>query len=158
LEIWGRKIHLQPYGVVFVKERLKKKGVSPVFYVNNMKGDKDCVMTALCSLARNYPKEATQILPHVAFFGKALQPAGGTKRDGDIDFTWEREWRFASEDRQFQFDENDVFIGLCPHEQIRHFEEQFEWVKFIDPHRNMKWYAEKLIEARQRLDLKFSVV
>jgi hypothetical protein len=29
---------------------------------------------------------------------------------------------------------------------------------FIDPTRNMKWYAQKVVEARRRLNLEHSVV
>jgi hypothetical protein len=49
-------------------------------------------------------------------------------------------------------------MGLCPHDEIRKFERLWAPIEFIDPTRNMKWYAEKLIRARQRLDLKYSVV
>jgi hypothetical protein len=51
-----------------------------------------------------------------------------------------------------------VFVGLCPHDEIPFFDSLFPPVGFIDPTRNMKWYATKLIAARQRLDLKYWVV
>lgn len=51
-----------------------------------------------------------------------------------------------------------LWAGLCPDDEISDFEELFPEVGFVDPRRNMKWDAKKLIEARQRLDLKFSVV
>jgi hypothetical protein len=57
-----------------------------------------------------------------------------------------------------EFSNEDVFIGLCPNDEIEEFENLFQPIGFIDPTRNMKWYATKLIEARQRLDLKSSVV
>lgn len=56
------------------------------------------------------------------------------------------------------FSDSDVFIGLCPHDSIPDFESAFPPVQFIDPMRNMKYYSTKLVAARQRLDLKFSVV
>lgn len=56
------------------------------------------------------------------------------------------------------FGAEDVFVGLCPDSQIVGFEAILPGVEFIDPLRNMKWYAEKLIRARQRFDLKTSVV
>lgn len=46
LEISKRRINLQPYGLVFLKERLKSKGVSPVVYINNMKGDQNATVEA----------------------------------------------------------------------------------------------------------------
>ena len=38
------------------------------------------------------------------------------------------------------------------------FETAFPNVTFIDPTRNMKWYASKLVEKRRHFDLKHSVV
>ncbi len=52
----------------------------------------------------------------------------------------------------------DVFIGLCPDAEIARFEQALPGIGFIDPTRNMKWYATKLIQARQRCDIKVSVV
>ena len=77
---------------------------------------------------------------------------------GCIDFRWEREWRYSSIAGDLEFAEEDVFVGLCPDSEIDFFEGLFRNVGFVDPQRNMKWYAKKLIEARQRFDLKYSVV
>jgi len=155
LEIEGRQVNLEPYGLVFLKERLKSKGVSPVFYINNSRGNKDNCVRALCSLMKTHEKEAAEILPFVSFFGRFLRPAyGGTTYKRKKDFLWEREWRYASPDFRFKFKEKDVFIGLCPDNQIGGLESKFSWLKFIDPRRNMKWYAEKLIEANKRAGLK----
>jgi hypothetical protein len=157
LEISGRSKQLQPYGLVFLKDNLKEKGVSPVFYINNLAGDKDGLVEVLCGLIRRHRVEAAQILPYIAVFGRKLNPKGGTPRGGKIDFTWEREWRYTSKDENFRFDKTDVFVGLCPHDEIQTFEKTIRWLKFIDPVRNMKWYAEKLLSRRRRLGRKFSV-
>jgi len=120
-----------------------------------MKGNKDKTVRALCSLMGTHKKEAAEILPFIAFFGKFLRPVyGGTTYARKKDFMWEREWRYASTEFRFRFKEKDVFIGLCPENQIAGFESKFAWLKFIDPRRNMKWYAEKLIEASKRAGLK----
>lgn len=58
----------------------------------------------------------------------------------------------------FEFEREDVFMGLCPHGEISNFEDEFDWVEFIDPQRNMKWYAEKLVNARKKHSLQYSVV
>jgi len=158
LDIACRQIDLQPYGLVFIKSNLKAKGVSPVIYINNINGDKDDVVRALCSLIYSHPAAAMQILPFIAVFGKYFTPVRGPYYEGSIDFTWEREWRFVSADHQFRFDPRDVFIGLCPHDEISYFESKFEWLKFIDPKRNVKWYAEKLVKARKESNLDYSVV
>jgi hypothetical protein len=154
LEIKGRQMDLQPYGLVFLKKRLMRKGVSPVFYINNMMGNKDKTVEALCSLMKTHAKEAAGILPFVSFFGKFLKSVYGGTPSRNKDFMWEREWRYSSRKFCFTFEKSDVFIGLCPDRQIGDFESRFQWLRFIDPRRNMKWYAEKLIEARKRARLK----
>lgn len=158
LEISGRAVDLQPYGLVFLKNNLQEKGVSPVFYLNNMLDDKNDLVLALCSLINSNPLEAKQILPYISVFGQHLKPNGATHTPGTINFMWEREWRYASISNKFQFDLTDVFIGLCPDDEINHFETLFPDLMFIDPRRNRKWYAGKLIAARKRSDLKNSVV
>jgi len=158
LEISSREVNLEPYGVVFLKDNLKRKGVSPVIYINNERGDKDSVVRALATLRNSHPDAARQLLPLISVFGRRLRPVGGTYLDRPVDFTWEREWRYAAASGLFNFEVADVFLGLCPHEQISNFERQFAPISFIDPQRNVKWYAKKLVRARQRLGLKYSVV
>lgn len=159
LEIGYRDVALQPYGLVFLKERLACRGVSPVLYFNNKKADKDEVFQALCSLKDTHTGQAEQILPLIAVFGEKIQAPGTAERPtGAVDFRWEREWRYPFANGPLHFTEDDVFVGLCPHDDIGTFEALFSSVGFIDPRRNMKWYATKLIDARQRLDMKFSVV
>jgi hypothetical protein len=159
LEIADRKVKLEPYGLVFLKENLRKKGVSPVFYINNELEDKDSVFQALCSLIKSYPDEAEKILPLIAVFGKKILAPGAKRRESkEVDFLWEREWRYPSAMGALEFTEEDIFVGICPHEEINHFEKMFDNINFIDPRRNMKWYATQLVNARHRLNLKFSVV
>jgi hypothetical protein len=136
-----------------MKNRLRKKGVSPVLYLNNEEKDKKNVVEALCQLIVIAPESGEQILPLISTFGKKLLDP--TK---DIDFLWEREWRYPSAKGDLQFDENDVFVGICPDDEIRQFEILFPKVKFVDCKRNMKWYVKKLIEARKRLEVKSSVI
>jgi hypothetical protein len=98
-------------------------------------------------------------LPLIAVFGrKILPPRAQSVPEGRVDFRWEREWRYPYIEGAFAFDTDDVFIGLCPHDEIEYFKDLWPEIDFIDPRRNIKWYATQLIEARQRLDLKFSVV
>jgi len=159
LEIAYRSVDLAPYGLVFLKDRLCAKGVSPVVYINNERGDQDLVFQALCSLANTRHDEACKILPLLSVFGMKITPPGAVARPaGAVDFRWEREWRYPYSAGALEFDENDVFVGLCPHDSIARYEGMFPGVGFIDPRRNMKWYATKLVEARQRLNIKFSVV
>lgn len=158
LDVAGRRVNLAPFGLVFLKERLANRGIAPVIYLNNLQADVDPVVGALCSLIKTHPDEAARFLPLISFFGTALKPKGGTHVKTAQDFRWEREWRFAHSRGAFEFDENDVFVGLCLHKSIDEFEALFPPVLFIDPRRNMKWYATRLVQSRRRLSLKDSVV
>jgi hypothetical protein len=158
LEIVGRQVDLEPYGLVFLKRRLRARAVGPVFYFNNELNDKSAVVAALCGLIDDNPEAAERILPMVSNFGQFITPPGAAAQQGTVDFLWEREWRLPSVYAPFEFTHEDVFVGLCPHEEIEQFEALFPQVSFIDPLRNMKWYATKLIAARQQHDLTTSVV
>ncbi len=144
LEIENRAVNFSPHGLIFLKERCMSKGVAPVFYINNTSGDKDKVVESLCRLTRRDPLAARGILPYVSFFGRKLRPYNRSRKSGEMDFTWEREWRYASPSGCFEFDESDLFMGLCPHSQIEWFENKFDWLRFIDPRRKLKLYARKI--------------
>lgn len=117
------------------------------------------VFQALCSLAHSDPEAARRLLPLLSVFGQKIKPPYAPDRPpGTVDFRWEREWRYPSSEGNLQVTEADIFIGLCPDIEILEFEALLPAVRFIDPTRNMKWYATKLVEARQRLSLKSSVV
>lgn len=158
LEIIGRQMNLKPFGIVFLKDKLKHKNVSPVFYVNNWKADNSDIFYELCNIGDK--NVAKKILPLISVFGKKVIQPGYSQPldDKDVDFYWEREWRRPRVFGDFDFVEEDVFIGLCPHDRITFFENQFPWLKFVDPTRNMKWYADKLIDAKKRCGLKYSVI
>lgn len=156
-EISARRVNLEPWGVVFLKDRLKERGVSPVIYINNEHGDKDALVRTLVALRRTNPDVAAQLLPLIAIFGSRLQPVGARFTPGSVNFLWEREWRYPG-DGPFLFDNDDVFLGLCPHQNIDRLERSYRPIQFIDPRRNVKWYAPKLVRARRRLNLRYSVV
>jgi hypothetical protein len=158
LEISGRKVNLKPYGLVFLKSQLQQRGIAPVNYINNEAGDGDVIMPALASLIQTHEAAAAKLLPLISVFGKKLTAPSAPPQEGRVDFLWEREWRFPYSNGPLAFSNNDVFVGVCPHEEIEEFENSMPNIGFIDPTRNMKWYATKLIAARQRLNLKNSVV
>lgn len=159
LEITGRQVDLKPYGLVFVREALEQRCVSPVLYLNNENSDQTQVIRDLCTLIETAPTTAEQVLPLISVFGnKITPPSSSSPSSGRIDFRWEREWRYPAYRGDFCFNADDVFIGICPHEEIKNFETIFPEVDFIDPTKNVKCYATKLIEARQRLKIKYSVV
>jgi hypothetical protein len=157
LEIGGRAVNLEPYGLVFLKTRLRTREVSPVIYINNEGGAGDDAIKALFTLRPH--AFSHRVLPLVAVFGLKVWPPGAPARPpGRVDFLWEREWRRPAALGNLEFGAEDIFCGLCPHDEIADFEIAYPPLKFIDPTRNMKWYAQSLIHSRQRLDLKHSVV
>lgn len=163
IDIKNRTVDLEPYGVAFLRDNLRAMGVSPVFYLNNYPGDKDPVASALCSLLATHRAEAELILPLVSCMGNILIFPGvrGLPTAPPmtvVDFSWEREWRMPFVKCPVSFAWTDVFMGFCPHDEIPNFEATYPSIDFIDPRRTMKWYATKLIAARQRLTLKYSVV
>lgn len=143
-DIKGREKDLTHYGLVFPKEFLIRQGASPVFYINNARGDRKELVGALASLIETHPKEAAQILPLIAVFGKKLKQPIDYKG-----FVWEREWRLPiAESMLLQFNEDDVFAGLCPENEIKEFETAFPPIRFIDPRKfNDHWFK---LEPRRR--------
>ena len=157
LDLAARKINLEPYGILFVKQIMRDKGVSPVNYLNNYSGNKYTVAQALFSLCHTHPDAAKELLPLFSVTGPFLAPAN-RPRDGRQEFSWEREWRYPASKGPLQFSDADVFIGLCPADRISEMESSFPWLKFVDPRLNLKIYAKKLIESRDRINMKNSVV
>lgn len=159
LEVRGRAINLEPYGFVFMKSRLETLGVAPVLYLNNMAARMNPVAQSLFEIDRVNPAAARLLLPLVSVSGTKLVPPGHhVPPPGNVDWRWEREWRLPACLSPMRFATEDVFVGLCPHEEITILEQSFPGVGFVDPRRNMKWYATKLIAGRQRINLRHSVV
>lgn len=160
LDISNSQVNLQPYGLVFIKNKLMKRQVSPVIYINNSDKKKIKLMEELCNMIKTNPDQAANILPYISIFGNKLLPVAGTGGSrGSIDFKWEREWRYASKNSSFSFDYSDVFMGMCDHEHIDYFEYLTNHdILFFDPRRNIKWYAEKLVKARKNKKIVHSVV
>ncbi len=167
LNINNHSVNLEPYGLVFLRKELEAKGVSPVLYLNNILGDKDTMVRTLCDLKDTNLAVATKLLPMISIFGKKLTPAPSTPHvDGekyrDIDFLWEREWRYPYSEGPLRFNREDIFIGLCPDDEIRDFEKlaedsELKKLKFVDPRRNMKYYANKLIDSRKVLKDEYGI-
>jgi hypothetical protein len=126
--------------------------------VNNYNGDKAPVLRTIGELWQTAPAVAERLVPMMALCGNRVTPPNAAPQAGTVDFIWEREWRFPFCYGELTFTAEDIFCGLCPEDEIDAFEALLPGVGFIDPRKNMKWFAGKLIEARQRLDLKTSVV
>lgn len=102
--IEGRKVILQPYGMVFRKEFLLEKGAHPAIYMNGYDGNnwlKHAARDLFNELKSNGKQNrAVRFLP----FLNAMQES--------YDFSWEREWRVLSD---FNFSTpKDVVAVILP--------------------------------------------
>lgn len=160
LEIKGRECNFEPYGLVFKKEALVKKGVTPVLYFSNYNHEAENILYPFVDALMENEDIAKRILPLLDVIGRKVWPRGARPPTfEDYDFSWEREWRLpyhSNNELVFNLYE-DVFVGLCPHNEIKDFEDYFK-IPFVDPQYNMKWYSEKLIQARKNHGIKTSVV
>lgn len=146
--------------------RDRQKNVSPVLYLNNYGDSLDALVYALGDIVSQdeYSRELHRLFPLLSCAGNKLTPRGGIRTLGIYDFSREREWRLPLCYSSLEIDfDNDVFIGLCPNEEIDCFEDFTEReldrrVLFIDPIRNAKWYVKKLTECRRQFNLTSSVV
>lgn len=116
----GRRIQLQPYGVVFNKRWARSQGANPVWYIDATPSGHDWLtnhVNAMINGALAGEKTATGILRLAPFFEPMgdWRALGGTQRE----FSWEREWRKVGD---LPFTLNDLVGVLAPageHTQIR---------------------------------------
>lgn len=122
LEMPGRDIKFEPYGLVFTQEYLQSRGANPVMYLNTYLSEE--IKNAITDLI-NKPELRSSIEKIIAFFD-TFGMDGGQKT---YDFFWEREWRFRGD---LDFDYSDVLLGICKDEDIAFFSEKYP-IKFISP-------------------------
>jgi hypothetical protein len=65
LDIEKRTVEWEPYGVVFLKDRLLIRGVSPVLYLNKTDGTMNSVATSLFTLIESHPDPGKPARPTV---------------------------------------------------------------------------------------------
>lgn len=157
-DIENRQVNYSPYGLVFMKEKLLRKGVSPVFYVNNYQNDKSTILKEFCDCIIANKSASEEILPLITSMGHPIAPpSGNVGLSGEFSFYWEREWRFPYAKGDLTIDLQDLFLGLCPHQEIDEFECYSRKIfgdilYFVDPHRNIKYYSNKLLKIRDKLN------
>jgi hypothetical protein len=170
LDIRGRAINLEPYGIVLLKSKIQNlQGVNPVWYVNNYNGSnfiKRVVETMWRASFDPQPQDSLDdVRTRAEYSGDTLREAlcfiemigqrlGSGLISEPIDFYWEREWR-SSNDIELVWGrgaDDNVFMGLCPHAEIEAFEGMFPLV-FMDPLRNPNYYAEKILNRKLELGI-----
>lgn len=163
LEIEKRSVNLTQFGLVFLRSKLQLKNASPCVYLNNWRSEHDSVIRSLGTWGTANPDEAKKILPLISCFGSFFPARSGTRKAGEQDFYWEREWRIPFCYGPLDIVPDDLFCGLCPEERIKEAEDHYQSVfhqelPFIDPLRPATFYAKKLVQRRNALALTDSVV
>ena len=136
-EVLGRRFQPKPYGLIFKKDYIREKGGNHVLYLT--KETANPLWRLYWPLFITDVTDDTRIDP--------FSPEGETIcrllalvslcKEGN-DWHWEREWRIV---RDFQFNLSDIYCGLCPEEDIEHFEKNYPPVKFISP----DWSTNKIL-------------
>lgn len=105
-----RKIKLKPYGLVFLRDYLLKKGANPAIYIN-AKGTN--LKKYLLENFRKQFKDITSYedLRDIKFYKEiATHYSLINTIDNHHDFSWEREWRLH---RHLRFNDKDLVAIIC---------------------------------------------
>jgi len=143
-EINDKSNDYKPYGLVFHKDPLRDRGVSPAIYLNNYTKEQTKLLSDLSNCLISNHDAAKSILPLITTFGHKVDVVNSPPSEGIVDFIWEREWRFPFSKGDFKFELDDIYLGLCPNDKIDEFELEYPGLSFIDPYRNINFYQNKL--------------
>jgi hypothetical protein len=153
VHIPGRRIRLQPFGLVFLKSYLVEKGASPAIYINGKGAD---------GIRKHLLARFDQDFKDGQGYNTALRSRLGPQADAIIqyyslinvisekhDFAWEREWRNPGDllfkmQRVFAIiaKDPDAFVARCEAELP---EKTMKLVKRV-PVVSLDWSTETIIE------------
>ena len=156
VDIPGRRIRLQPFGLVFLKSYLTDKGASPAIYVNG-KGADGIRKYLLSRFDKDFGdgqrfdkfsdrvgKQANAIIQYYSLINVITD---------DHDFAWEREWRHSG-DLEFNMGSIFAIIAKDPDGFIAHCEKELpaRRMKHIQrvPVVSLDWSTETIIENLSR--------
>jgi len=111
----GRKICLEPYGLVFSREFIINKGAQPAIYINSYNNNIWLREAAdvLCDIARSKEFKNGKLWRFLPFLNAMHER---------YDFTWEREWRVRGD---VQFKPEDVVAVVLPEKDSVEWREKF---------------------------------
>jgi hypothetical protein len=143
--IQGRSCNLEPYGFVFRKDLLLRRGAQPATYINGYDGENDtrrAYDTAFkTGKSTGFKGTTWRMLPYV----NAMHPG--------CDFAWEREWRVVGD---FDFELDDLVCAILP--ASYHGPQKLRLNKlgiaFIDP----TWSYERMVEELSEQKINTRVV
>jgi hypothetical protein len=132
-KIDNRQVQLGPYGIAFPKKIARRRGINPIWYVDQTPGH-DWITRSLDNLIE-IDKDGLFTNPEIEKIMPFIEQMG-TWNNSSKEFWWEREWRHIG-----NFTLPDHFIGLCPEDKIEEFEGENDGIPFIDP----DWGMEEII-------------
>ncbi len=129
--IKDRDFQFQPYGVAFTKMQARRRGINPVWYVDESPSGRDWNITfALNELTRVAVDEdfqKSQLAHLLPFFEPMYRRKGKDSEWSTYEWWWEREWRYVGD---FYFNPGtDVAFYLCPESDITEFNALLEKTK-----------------------------
>lgn len=114
----------QKYGLGFWSDKLRAKGVNPIFYLDSRN---KTYLSALDAMVT--PNNISSFQPTL-FLHKTFGPLV-TRQTGYSDFKWEREWRKLGD---LLLADEDIAFGICSEEEISLYQAQVKnRFPFIDP-------------------------
>ncbi|MDD5616120.1 MAG: hypothetical protein PHH85_07960 [Candidatus Methanoperedens sp.] len=149
----SRKIKLKPYGLVFWKEDLLKKGASPAIYINAEKGT-ELRNYLLKEFKKKFPSTFKKLEQKEEYPNEIIQYFSLINKIGpNYDFSWEREWRFHG-DLEFKYRDVVAIIAEYPNRFEKRCQKEFKRrqlnsIKKI-PIINPNWNYEEVVEEMSR--------
>lgn len=111
----GRKIQLQPFGLVFSREFIISKGAQPAIYINSYNNNAWLRESAdsLCEIARKMKFKSGKVWRFLPYLNAMHER---------YDFTWEREWRVCGD---VEFTPSDVVAVILPSKGCEDLRQKF---------------------------------
>ena len=111
----GRRIQLEPFGIIFSRDFIIRKGAQPAIYINSYNNNSWLREAAdvLCDIARSKKFKGGKIWRFLPYLNAMHER---------YDFTWEREWRVCGD---VQFTPSDVVAVILPENNCDNWRKKF---------------------------------
>jgi hypothetical protein len=137
--IEGRAVPVEPYGVAITKKQGRRRGVNPVWYVDQTTGRDWHQSNAINALIDVAKQSGVFIGTPIAAIAPFAEPMG-TWPTGRKEFWWEREWRYVGD-----FMLNMPYLLLCPEKHMPDFKNATETFAYRPAMVDPAWSLERII-------------
>jgi hypothetical protein len=129
--IKDREFQFQPYGIALTKMQARRRGINPVWYVDESPSGRDWTITSalneLLESAVGVNFQNSPLVHLLPFFEPMYRRKGRDSEWSTYEWWWEREWRHVG---HFYFNPGtDVAFYLCPESDIQEFNALLEKTK-----------------------------